>query len=158
MNDLLQQELIKVIMGNFGISPSLGEYGIISQEFLTSKKISVETDDGILEVFVVAAQAKLESLCLKAAFISILEEFILVFQLDNFPIHALRISGKDWEKVSSEESCFYKFTSEDNFQKIGRYDALMLAAGTEKIAGLAVWEKCSEFEGLYKAILKTLET
>lgn len=158
MNQILQQELIKTIMGNFGISPRREDRGILSNDFISDKHVSLEINGERVKVPVIAAQALTGESLFKAVFVNIVnEEFVLAFQMDDLPIYAMRLVGNQWHTTSDEPSHFYSL-KDGKLKAIGVYDALLVAAGSEKMASLGpTWQKCSEFSSLYETTIKVMD-
>jgi len=134
--ELLQRELVRHIMGNFGIAPPphFGAGGITTPEFKTNKAVKMEYTDGeeseVISYPVWAGQAQLGKGVLRVAFIDIEDEFheyCVVFRVDDLQIYGVKHIYMEGELAS-----FYVW--QDDWVPMTLAKKLYISSGIEQFA------------------------
>ena len=157
MNNPLKKEIILHIFKTFGIFSTIGmQKGFIepitNDKFLIDKKIVFETEDKKKHnQNIWAYSTKIETSVIKIMVIDITDdvaEFILTYQMDNFPPCALRLSA-DKDDFGS-----FNFLVEDKWIIANSLMQGKIFVGFESLSEIfAEWNKLSDYAELYKLTL-----
>lgn len=169
--DILGRELIRVIMGNFGMIPksSFGTQGIASEKFLTSKTLDIQYDNAkVVKYNVYAAQMIMDNDKIKTICTSLEDDLAVVFGFDGMPVlYGLRldyfasahdlVQDKAWHR-DSRWGRFCLKLDETKWSNASLFDRLMVCAGVEKLASSEYfWSKCNDYEDLLVALTELVE-
>ena len=162
---ILRRELIRHIMGNFGMIPKddFGSRGITMKEFRIDKALKIEYDDlKTREHRVFAACMKRHSDTgqekkFRVMCCSLKEELVLVFGVEGLPLHGLRldyfatVADNYWGKFLVKHA--------ETWQKISMFDQLTACAGVEKLSQSVVqWEPDDDDNSdLFSALTELVE-
>lgn len=157
--DILNREIIKKVMQNFGVlpHPNFGKAGISSEDLLIDKSLKLKDDKNIVtnhKIFAGKIFSKSDIIRSMVADISEVDmsEFIVLFRMDELPIYAIRLAFDNHDYglfinylENDEEETWYEADVQNK--------ALVLAA-TERIAHSGIlWEPCPEHDDLYEGLL-----
>ena len=165
-HDILGRELVRVIMGNFGMIPisSFGTQGIAAENFLIPKTLDVQYDNTITKYNVYASQMIVNDGKIKTICASVEDDLIVVFGFDGVPILyglCLDYFASAIDLVHDKNSMYGRFCLKSDGAKWSNanlFDRLMVCAGVEKLAGLEYfWSKCDDYEDLFVALTELVE-
>jgi hypothetical protein len=163
----LKNELCKLVLSNMGMvtPPNFGKLGISLNDFLLNINLPIEFEDdngnvdfqqyglwcGYVSYMGMRIRALATDICDNE---KNYHEFIVVYCLDNAPIHAIRQSP-------NSNDCFFmsKNTTgkEPVWKNVSIYDMLISSAGFYKMSDLGVlWNPCKEYDDLQKALIEVI--
>ena len=164
---ILGRELIRVIMGNFGMMPksSFGTQGIASEKFLIPKTLDIQYDNSkVVKYDVYVAQMIVNDGKIKTICASLEDDLAVVFGFDGVPtLYGLRLDyfASALDLVQDKDSRWGRFCLKldgTKWSNASLFDRLMVCAGVEKLASSEYfWSKCSDYEDLFVALTELVE-
>lgn len=163
--DLLNREIIKRFMSNVGISPypNFGSSGL-SDKSLIDKKLITEDEDGKKEEHdIYVGEIKEGDNYLRGLLVDLsdslseffLSEFLLIIQLNNFPIYSLRLVVDD---IDNGQFLICSSGEQIEFQELDVYAKALALAASEAIAHSgALWQPCEKYDDLYAVMLELVQ-
>jgi hypothetical protein len=158
MNENLQKEIIKHIFNQLGILECDTRFSLIEkmtdEKFLLDKKMAFEANNTQYQNSVWAADGKLATHTVKILVADIKEdvnEYAVMFQMDNQPVYALRYSLDDTDKGSMY------FCNESRWIAADVAIQSKFLYGIEGMAStLFIWSKLETYMELYKYLINFL--
>lgn len=160
MIDNLTREIIRRILTNVGAMPGfVGDKGLANQNFNLVKKIPISYSDGTHHHDVYAGKLKLKEHYLRGLLVDLSieddAEFLFVFQLEQLPVHALRLV---YNPDDLDTDCYVKIQNQDKSWFVPDTHAMcMMLAQFEKFVSYGLlWEDCKEVSDLYEVAVKLI--
>lgn len=160
MIDNLTREIIRRILADVGAMPGfVGDKGLANKNFNLVRKVSVSYSDGTRHHDIYAGQLKLKEQNLRGLLVDLTieddAEFLLVFQLGQLPVHALRLV---YNPDDLDSDCYVKIQKQDKSWSVPDTHTLcMMLAQFEKFVSYGLlWEDCKEVSDLYEEAVKLI--
>ena len=165
MNKVLNRELIRTMLGDFGLvpPPNFGKVGISTQEFLLKESLDmeVESESGEMESIsyglwagsIMFMQSSLRVLATDICDIEAgYHEFVVTYRMDEAPIHAIKHVFQD-----DEDPGLFLRKNNHEWKMVSLYDRLVATAGFERLTSMgATWRPEKQYEDLYEALVEVV--
>lgn len=155
-NKFLTKEIIRHIFSCFGLGSQITQpVGLIAEELILKKTINICYDnDEIKKHHIYAGEISFQESKFRALVIDLTldveyPEYCLLFRLDSFPLHGLRMSydEDDW-------GVFRIFNDKQIWVDAPIAVQSMALNGIERINSYGfLWQPCLQFEDLYQAAI-----
>lgn len=154
-------EIIRRILADVGavVGLSFGKAGLTESILKVAKPIEVDYDGETVNHDVFAGQLKIADSVLFGLLVNLTydddPEFLFLFRLDNYPIHALHLIYNDEEY----DNCYFrKFDGEhEAWQDLSVYSQAKILSDFERFVSFGLlWEKSSNYQDLLEAAIKLI--
>ena len=161
MNLVLQKEILKHIFKKFGIFIRENEIqlgfidNLLSEKFLIDKKFEFEVGEEKFSNNIWAASTTTGSLKMKILIADIredIDEYTIIFQMDNLPAYASRLSIDETDSGS-----VFINAKENNWVEAPLSIQSKFLYGIEGLAGLPLqWNKLDDYKDIHKLLIQFL--
>lgn len=154
---MINQAIITHIMNVFGVPNANNKSTLLSNKFLLNKKLSIELDTGeiinknVWGSSVVVGTSVLKLMTAELTIDPEENEYVLLLQLDNFPVYALHS-----QTPTSEPKSYYA-VDQNNWIELNTLLLAKLLSGVEQLNELFFQQdKLNDFQDLYQKLVSVI--